>query len=248
MKTSTTRLAAGLALAFALAACSGSAPGPVSTPAAPSAAPPITTLPIGNGDPTPVPAGGGANGGGANGGAPSSPGTDPGGLVPGDGGSAGSGSGSGSGGSGSGGSSSGGSAPGDPGTGVVTSPPNNGGGGGGQVPDPQATIVNPVAGLQGIHAVNATKLEPGVNGANLSVRVSWWSGVEPCSVLAGVTVARDGNTFKLTVTEGSKGQNVACVEMAMYKATIVNLGKVDPGTYTITATGDAPAVKVEVKG
>ncbi len=236
MTNSTMRFAAGLTLALALAACSGSAPVAPAT-AAPSAMPPVATSPIGVGDPTPVPIGS----------APSSPGTDPGGPVPGGPGDSGTGSGSGTSGSGTsgGGNTGGGSVPGDPGGGVVTNPPNPGGGG--QVPDPQPTIVNPVAGLQGIHAVNATKLEPGVNGADISVRISWWSGVEPCSVLAGVTVTRDGNTFKLTVTEGSQGQNVACIEIAMYKATVVDLGKVDPGVYTITAAGDAPAVQADVK-
>ena len=232
MNTSTTRLAVGLALAIALAACGSAAP------VAPSAMPPVATAPIGGADPTPVPIGA----------APSNPATDPGGLIPGGGasGSGTSGSGISSGGSGGTSGSGGGSVPGDPGTGVVTNPPNPGGGG--QVPDPQPTIVNPVAGLQGIRAIGAVKLEPGVNGNNVSVRISWWSGVEPCSVLAGVTVARDGNTFKLTVTEGSQGQGMACIEIAMYKATIVDLGELDPGTYTITAMGEAPAVTVAVKG
>jgi len=140
------------------------------------------------------------------------------------------------------GSSGGGSAPGDPGT-VV--PPA---GGDGALPNPPGTLVTPVAGLLGIHAVGASKLEPAVNGAGIAVRISWVSGVEPCSVLAGVTVARDGNTFRLTVTEGSKGEGMACIEIAMFKAAIVDLGKVEPGTYTISAFGDAPAVTVDVKG
>ncbi len=217
MKTSTMRLAASLALAVALGACSTAAP---VAPVAPSAMPPVATGPAVS-DPTPVPIGSGPVGSGLDGG-----------LVPGGGGGSGtSGSGISSGGSGG---SGGGSVPGNP--------------GGGQVPDPQPTIVNPVAGLQGVRAIGAIKLEPGVNASNVSVRISWWSGVEPCSVLAGVTVARDGNTFALTVTEGSKGQGMACIEIAMYKATIVDLGKLDPGTYTISAAGDATAVKVKVNG
>ena len=229
--TTTTRFTAGLVLALALAACSGSAPvAPAPTPTPPTVTAPAGSGPIGS-DPTPVPIGS----------APSSPGQDPGGLVP--GGPADGGSGSAPGGN-SGGGSNGGSAPGDPGTGVVTSPPD---GGGVIVPDPPGTIVNPVPGLLGIHAVQATRLEPGVNGSNVSVRISWVSGVEPCSVLAGVTVARDVNTFKLTINEGSQGEQMMCVEMAMFKATIVDLGKLDPGTYTITAFGDAPAVQVVVK-
>jgi hypothetical protein len=232
MMTTTTRFTAGLLLALALTACSGSAP----IAPAPTPTPPTVTAPIGS-DPTAVPIGS----------APTGPGAEPGGLVPGgpaDGGS-GSGSGSGTAPGGNGGGGNGGSAPGDPGTGVVTSPPD--GDGGGIVPDPPGTLVTPVAGLLNLRQIGATKLEPALNGNDVAVRISWVSGVEPCSVLAGVNVARDGNTFKLTITEGSKGEGMACIEIAMFKATIVDLGKVDPGTYTITAYGDAPAATVEVK-
>jgi hypothetical protein len=67
-------------------------------------------------------------------------------------------------------------------------------------------------------------------------------------VLSGVDVARDGATFTLTIREGAAQQGVACIMIAMYKATIVDLGRLDPGTYTIKATGDAPAVTVTVTG
>jgi hypothetical protein len=67
-------------------------------------------------------------------------------------------------------------------------------------------------------------------------------------VLAGVDVVRDGTTFTLTVREGAAQQGVACSEIAMYKATIVDLGKLDPGVYTIKATGDVPVVQVTVAG
>jgi hypothetical protein len=118
--------------------------------------------------------------------------------------------------------------------------------GGGLIPNPQPSIVSPTTGLTGIHALNATLLQPSVNGRDVAVKVAWWSGIAPCSVLAGVDVARDGATFTLTVREGAAQQGVACSEIAMYKATIVDLGRLDPGTYTIKATGDAPAVTVTV--
>ena len=102
-------------------------------------------------------------------------------------------------------------------------------------------------GLTGIHPVGATKLETATNGRDLAVRVDWFSGVEPCSVLAGVDVARDGNTFTLTVREGSAAApDTACIEIALYKGTIVDLGELEPGTYTITAFGDAPPVTVTI--
>ncbi len=112
---------------------------------------------------------------------------------------------------------------------------------------PAPTLVAPGAGLTGVHQVAATRLDTALNGRDLAVRVAWWSGVEPCTVLAGVDVARDGNTFTLTVSEGSGAPpDTACIEIAQYKATIVDLGELEPGTYTVTAFGDAPPVTVTI--
>lgn len=129
----------------------------------------------------------------------------------------------------------------------VTGGPGAGGPGFPDPDQPQPTIVAPGVGLTGIHPVGATKLETATNGRDLAVRVDWYSGVEPCSVLAGVDVARDGNTFKLTVNEGSAAApDTACIDIAMYKGTIVDLGELEPGTYTVTAFGDAPPVTVTI--
>ena len=227
-------LAALLVPAILLAACSAAAPAPtapVATSTPPAAAPPIGVVPPITG----VPPTGGA------------PGTtpDPGGST--GSGTAGGGSGGSGGSTGSGTDPGGGAVPGNPGDGTVTSPPVIGGGGG-PVPNPQPTIVSPTAGLTGIHAVGATQLLAAVNDRDVTVRIAWWSGVAPCSVLAGVDVVRDGTTFTLTVREGAGQQGVACDEIAMYKATNVDLGTLDPGSYTIKATGDAPAITVIVAG
>ena len=220
-------LAAVLVPVLLLAACSAAAPAS-HLPAA-SATPPAAVPPIGAVPPTDVvpPIQGVPPVASMPPGTAPDPGTT-------DGGGSGTGGGSGS---------SGGSVPGNPGGGTVTSPPANGGG---IVPVPEPAIVTPVTGLAGIHAVSATLLLPAVNGREVAVKIAWWSGVAPCSVLAGVDVARDGSTFTLTVHEGAAGQGVACIEIAMYKATIVDLGKLDPGSYTIKATGDPPAVQVTV--
>lgn len=147
-----------------------------------------------------------------------------------------------------------GSEPGGGGGGVPGNPGDPGAGGGGVVDpgaggapdDSQATMVTPVAGLFGIHDVGAAGLRATVDGRRVSVTVTWWSGVEPCSVLAGVDVARDGSAFNLTIREGSAARNVACIEIAVLKATIVDLGELDPGTYTIRAFGDLPPIEVLV--
>jgi len=121
--------------------------------------------------------------------------------------------------------------------------------GGGGVPAPKPTMVAPAKGLTGIHPVQATDLQTAVNGRDVAVKVAWWSGVEPCSVLAGVDVRRDGDTFTLTVREGSAAApDTLCIEIAEYKATVVDLGKLEPGTYTVTAVGQAPPVTVTVDG
>jgi hypothetical protein len=137
----------------------------------------------------------------------------------------------------------GGGSGGDPGTGVGSS------GDPGVIDpgEPEPTLVTSRAGLTGVHPVAATRLDTALNGRDLAVRVAWWSGVEPCSVLAGVDVARDGDTFTLTVREGSAAPpDTACIEIAQYKATIVDLGELEPGTYTITAFGDAAPVTVTI--
>jgi hypothetical protein len=131
----------------------------------------------------------------------------------------------------------------------VAGDPGSGGSdpGGGDPGEPEPTIVAPGAGLTGVHPVGASTLEAAVNGRDVAVKVAWWSGVEPCNVLAGVDVERDGETFTLTVREGSgAGPDTACIEIAQYKATIVDLGELEPGTYTITAFGDAAPMTVTV--
>ena len=111
------------------------------------------------------------------------------------------------------------------------------------------TIVTPTAGLTGVHAVQAAKLEATVNGRDVAARVAWWSGVEPCNALAGIAVSRDGNAFLLTVNEGSAAApDTMCIEIAMYKAAIVDLRELEPGTYTIKAFGDVPPIEVTVAG
>lgn len=219
MTTSThTGLLAGTLLVLSLVTA---ACGGASVPATPGASPdPGVTAPVAP-DPTTVPGGSSAPGAGTGSGSSSGSG---GGVVP---------------------------VPIDPGAGgggVVPVPIDPGAGGGGIV-DPEPAVVVPGAGLTGIHEVRAAKLEVSVDGRKVAVRVAWWSGIEPCSVLAGVAVVRDGTTITLTVQEGSgAGPDVACTMQAVYKATIVDLGELEPGTYTIGAFGGTAPVEVTISG
>jgi hypothetical protein len=145
-----------------------------------------------------------------------------------------------------GGGQGGGSEPGNPGTGgpIVDPDPD------GSLPvNPDPTIVTPTGGLTGIHDVPAVNLEAAVNGRDVAARVEWWSGVEPCTALAGINVTRDGSTFLLTIREGSAAApDQMCIEIAVYKGAVVGLGDLEPGTYTITAFGDAAPVEVTIAG
>jgi hypothetical protein len=142
-------------------------------------------------------------------------------------------------------SDAGGGAPGDPGGGGVVEPAPGGVGDPGGGP----ALVTPVAGLTGIHPVPASSLAATVTGRRVVVRVSWTSGVEPCYALAGVDVTRDGSAFLLTIAEGSgAGPDTMCIEIAQLKATDVDLGELEPGTYDVAAFGDAAPVEVVVAG
>lgn len=127
----------------------------------------------------------------------------------------------------------------------VTSPPD----GGGVDPGlPQPAFVVPQPGQLQTHPVAVQALTPMVEGRRVTVRADWVSGVEPCYVLDRVEVARDGATFTVALFEGSSDLDVACIEIAMYKATLVDLGELEPGSYVVqSADGSAPPASFTVE-
>ena len=143
------------------------------------------------------------------------------------------------------GSSARGGSAGDPGSGIITNPS----------PDPGAVdpiageprIVAPVPGRANPHPVAPVKLEAQVDGRRVLVKVSWYGGIEPCSVLDSVKVTRSGTDIQITPFEGASDPNAICIEIAVLKATIVDLGEPDPGTWRILSPGsDAPPVQVTI--
>jgi len=111
----------------------------------------------------------------------------------------------------------------------------------------QPTIVIPKAGQKNPHPVGAATLEASVDGRHVLVRVTWYSGVEPCNVLDSVRVERSGANVAITVIEGASRLDVACIEIAQLKATIVDLGELEPGAHTISApSGDARPIQVAI--
>ena len=71
--------------------------------------------------------------------------------------------------------------------------------------------------------------------------------VAPCYALESVKVQQDdaAKTITLTVIEGSWPGEVACIDIAVLKATFVDLGDLAAGKWTISADGDAPAITLE---
>jgi hypothetical protein len=149
----------------------------------------------------------------------------------------------------------------------VAEPPNAGGGGGGGVgggivpPAPggggvdpgdgaRPAIEKPVPGQLNPMPVSVWKLQPSVDGHHVTVLLSWWSGVAPCSVLDSVEVARDGTTITMTPREGADpaaGGQLACPAIAMLRGTIVDLGELEPGTWTLAAPGDLAPVTITIE-
>ena len=135
----------------------------------------------------------------------------------------------------------GGGSAGDPGSGVGVAPAD-------PVPlDPlagQPKLVQPLPGRLNPHPAVPTAIQASVDGRHVLVKVSWYGGVEPCSVLDSVTVVRSGNDIQVTPVEGASDGNAMCIELAVLKATIVDLGDLASGTWRISSPGSevAPVV------
>ena len=80
------------------------------------------------------------------------------------------------------------------------------------------------------------------------VDLRWYSGVAPCNALDSINLEKDdaARTVHLTVVEGSGKGDQMCIEIAELHAVAVDLGVLASGTWTISADGDAPAIKLDV--
>lgn len=112
-----------------------------------------------------------------------------------------------------------------------------------------AKYLQPAAGLINQHAVNVQLVRAVVaNDGTATADLRWWSGVAPCSQLDSIKIDRDdaAKTIRLKVIEGSGPGEVACIDIAQLSAAAVDLGKLASGTWTMSAEGDAPAIKLDV--
>jgi len=122
-----------------------------------------------------------------------------------------------------------------------------GAGGGAQPGAGQPQVVQPKPGTLNPREVPISTLAARVEGRQVLLNARWWSGVEPCSVLDRIGVAREGDTFTIALFEGSGDGDAICIEIALEKLTVIDLGELGPGTYTIEAsTGDAAPISVVV--
>ena len=129
-----------------------------------------------------------------------------------------------------------------------------GAGGGGQPPgvaEPPGTgqpqVVQPRPGTVDPHEVGITTLLAKVEGRQVLLNARWWSGIEPCNVLDHIAVDRQGDTFTIGLFEGSGDPEAMCIEIAVEKLTLIDLGELEPGTYTIEASsGEAEPISVVV--
>jgi hypothetical protein len=145
-------------------------------------------------------------------------------------------------GGGSGGGTSGNSGSGNGGGGAVVPPPAGLGGGG------AASVVVPQPGQLNAAPAFISGLTLTVDGRHVTARLTWTSGVEPCYVLDSVRVVRDDATITLTALEGHAPGNTICIEIAQLKATLVDLGELEPGTYLVDVEpGDATPVTIEIR-
>ncbi len=119
----------------------------------------------------------------------------------------------------------------------IGDPPPVGGG--------ELTIPRP--GQLDVHDISAELLETVVDGRSVTLGITFTSGVEPCYVLDTILVERGDHGFAITLREGHGPGDMACIEIAMQKHAIVELGELEPGTYAITdKTGGAAPIEVVV--
>ena len=96
-----------------------------------------------------------------------------------------------------------------------------------------------------VHPVAAESLAARVEGSTIIVTATWWSGVEPCTILDSIVVDTGDGTYTITLREGSSPQEIACPAIAEQHVTGFEIPDVAKGTWTIADSGGS-ARPVEV--
>ena len=107
--------------------------------------------------------------------------------------------------------------------------------------------MQPKPGQLDVHPVKMDSLQSMTDGRRAVITASWTSGVEPCYVLDHVVVERGPGSFTITLFEGHGPGDTICIEIAQLKNTQIDLGELEPGTYTIAdGAGGAAPIQVTV--
>ncbi|MEO3811288.1 hypothetical protein ABGB17_20025 [Sphaerisporangium sp. B11E5] len=88
-------------------------------------------------------------------------------------------------------------------------------------PNPDASPVRPVGNTINPRPIAFERAEPSADGRSL--KVYWWSGVEPCHVLDRVEVKEAAGSVTVTLFEGPSEPDAICVQIAVHKVTTVQL-------------------------
>jgi hypothetical protein len=90
--------------------------------------------------------------------------------------------------------------------------------------DAEPELVEPRSGMEDVRPRPFDEAEA-IDDSTVEVR--FWSGVEPCYVLDSVEVEETDETVTITLFEGSEptDEDVACIEIAVWKATHVELSE-----------------------
>ncbi|UBU13853.1 hypothetical protein [Nonomuraea gerenzanensis] len=83
--------------------------------------------------------------------------------------------------------------------------------------------VKPTGDAINVHRIRWTKAKGVSKGKK--VQLTWWSGVEPCTVLDRVKVKETRKKVTITLYEGTspKAKNMSCIMIAVEKTTTVKL-------------------------
>ena len=94
---------------------------------------------------------------------------------------------------------------------------------GGDVGTGRPQRVKPRPGMADVRAVGWENARQTPDGRKL--RITYWSGVEPCNVLDRVDVSYDPQQIVVTLYEGydPDAEDVACIEIAVKKVVVVDL-------------------------
>jgi hypothetical protein len=98
-----------------------------------------------------------------------------------------------------------------------------GGGNPGPIPSPKPQIVEPTPGMTDVRPTPFDMATIGEDDRTLAI--TFWSGVEPCSVLDHVEVVEGPRAVTVTLFQGSdpSAGQVACIDIAALKQVTVTL-------------------------